>query len=91
MTYEIHKPGMCDKCGKNPEKWQVPFQYKDMNDKSHFDICEGYRQYWVCESCKVEMDRGIRLKDKYVPVWIEGKPDFEGRRHKRIDNGTEKT
>jgi len=92
MTYEIHKPGMCDKCGKNPERWIVPFRYKDMNYKAHIDTGEGFRQYWICDPCKEEMDRGIRMKDRYVPVWEEGKPDFDGRRHDmRYEDGKAKT
>lgn len=55
MSYEInHTSAMCDKCGKVvgiQNLYKLPFIYKDMNDKSHEDLGEGYRQYYVCEKC----------------------------------------
>jgi len=56
MTYESnHTEDHCDKCGKKVGKQslrKVPFVYKDMNDKSHKDLGEGYRQYWICPKCR---------------------------------------
>jgi hypothetical protein len=70
MSYEIHKEGMCDKCEEKPECWIVPFLYKDMNDKSHTDIGDGYRQYFICDDCKEIQDRILR-KQGLVPMWIK--------------------
>ena len=49
-----HTKDQCDKCQnvvgmKNLRP--VSFLYKDMNDKFHKDMGEGYRQYYVCNKC----------------------------------------
>ena len=49
-----HNENECDKCLKNVGKEnlrRVPFLYKDYNDKSHEDLGDGYRQYYVCDDC----------------------------------------
>lgn len=56
MTYkpEYHTENQCDKCEKKVGKknlLKVPFLYKDMNDESHEDRGDGYRQYYVCKIC----------------------------------------
>jgi len=42
---------MCDRCGKEDKLYKLPFVYKDMNDKIHTDLGDGYRQYYVCKKC----------------------------------------
>ena len=74
MSYEGHIDGVCDKCNSGIAKHKVPFLYLDKNDKAHEDISElvgypigtGYRQYWVCDSCKKIQDKSnaLRLKDR---------------------------
>jgi len=55
MSYGLwHTEDDCDKCCKKIGKKMlksIPFLYKDMNDKSHPDKGNGYRQYYVCEEC----------------------------------------
>jgi len=55
MSYgKYHTKDHCDKCGENIGKEKlipVPFLFKDMNDESHEDLGEGYRQYYVCNNC----------------------------------------
>lgn len=57
MTYEVHDPKKCDKCEARPAKHKVPFLYLDKQDKSHEDLGNCYRQYWVCSSCLKKMRR----------------------------------
>ena len=56
MSYEIeHTPNHCDKCNKKVGKENlqpVPFWYMDKDDKSHPDLGDGYRQYYVCKKCR---------------------------------------
>jgi len=49
-----HTEDQCDKCQENVGKDNlkpVPFLYKDMDDKHHEDLGDGYRQYYVCNEC----------------------------------------
>lgn len=56
-----HSIDDCDRCLKRVgflKLKEVPWLYKDMNDKHHKDQSwqlgyynEGYRQYYVCEEC----------------------------------------
>lgn len=59
MSYEHHHEDLCDKCNKDVGKdnlFRVPFLFKDMNDKAHEDLGDGYRQYWICYDClKIEL------------------------------------
>lgn len=66
MSYEYHHEGLCDKCNKDIGKdnlINVPFIYKDLNDKAHEDLGDvygkkykGYRQYRICHDCmKIEL------------------------------------
>ena len=43
---------MCDRCQEKVKLWMMPVKYKDMNDKSHRDLGDGYRQYFVCDGCR---------------------------------------
>lgn len=56
MTFgEGHTEDDCDKCLNRVGKEnliKVLFLYKDINDKSHDDLGEGYRQYYICKNCK---------------------------------------
>ena len=58
ISYEKnHSEDECDKCLKKVGKkklFKVPFIYKDMNDEIHKDLGDGYRQYYVCEDCKIK-------------------------------------
>jgi len=55
MTYgNEHTEDMCDKCCASVGKInliKLPFVYLDMNDKSHKNLGNGYRQYYVCIEC----------------------------------------
>ena len=55
MSYELdHTEDTCDKCGSIVGKQnliKVPFLYLDRNDKSHPDLGNSYRQYYVCSEC----------------------------------------
>ena len=57
MSYGYgHTEDDCDKCLKRVGKEnlrKVNFVYKDMNDNSHLDLGECYRQYWICKNCKI--------------------------------------
>lgn len=49
-----HTEDMCDKCQKKvgiENLKPVPFLYKNMDDKFHPDLGNGYRQYYVCKEC----------------------------------------
>lgn len=56
-----HDKTKCDKCQELPLKWKVPFLYCDYNDTNHPDVSflmglpagSGYRQYYMCEECKL--------------------------------------
>lgn len=72
MTYEYHKKGMCDRCGEKPEVWKIPYLYKDMNDKAHPDIGNGYRQYFVCEECKKREERMLAGQHpEWNKLWVK--------------------
>lgn len=65
MSYEIeHKKGMCDRCEKKLAVWKVPFLYKDMNDKAHPDLGDGYRQYYMCDDCKKKEEEKLKFQGK---------------------------
>jgi hypothetical protein len=51
LSYEDHKDGMCDRCEEKQATKKLPFIYKDMNDRAHTDLGDGYRQYFVCDDC----------------------------------------
>lgn len=57
MTFEEHDDKVCDRCQEHPKKWRLPFLFKDMDDKSHKDLGDGYRQYYVCDKCKEFTER----------------------------------
>ena len=70
MSYGFdHKESMCDKCLEDvgvENLSRVPFLYKDMDDKSHRDEGDGYRQYWVCPLCLEKEKRIIsRMKNEF--------------------------
>jgi len=56
MSYsKDHTKDDCDKCLARvgfENLYKVPFVYKDLNDKVHKDIGQGYRQYYVCKDCE---------------------------------------
>ena len=58
MSYEInHLNSDCDKCLKrvgSKNLSPVNFLYKDLNDKAHKDLGDGYRQYYICKDCEHE-------------------------------------
>jgi hypothetical protein len=62
MSFEHHDRTKCDRCEKNPKKWIVPFLYKDMNDKAHKDMGQGYRQYEICNSCQKKEQQQLALQ-----------------------------
>jgi ribosomal protein S26 len=69
MSYgKNHTEDDCDKCGKRIGKDKLiknDFLYKDMNDKSHKDLGDGYRQYYICQECYangLEMETNRYLK-----------------------------
>lgn len=79
MTYnKNHNDDVCDRCTENVGKCNlllVPFLYMDKNDDKHPNynavkkgkiIDWGYRQYYVCKSCMVELKKsGIKKKRKH--------------------------
>jgi hypothetical protein len=57
MYTKDHTEDHCDKCEKLVGKknlHKMDFIYKDMNDKMHADLGDGYRQYYVCNECEHE-------------------------------------
>jgi hypothetical protein len=69
MSYDKqHTLDDCDKCQERVGKenlTKVPFIYKDLNDKVHPDLGDGYRQYYICKKCQEESDKAEWNKFKY--------------------------
>jgi len=73
MSYsKKHTKDECDRCLSNVGKdnlHRVPFLYKDYNDKVHKDLGKGYRQYYVCEKCKLVEQRNLIHQGNGHWVW----------------------
>lgn len=73
MSYGYdHSEDECDRClEKSKTLHKLPFLYKDMNDKTHFDMGDGYRQYYVCNSCWEMEQRILNAQEKEENIRLE--------------------